>query len=150
MARVRVCDRCNKYYPSYETSENAVGLATFNIDNEQTGQATYYDLCPECLEELRSWLFGKDYTDMSNPNRAAESHCGVHSLSDAIRNAIDVDGIRDALSKQEPMVPEGDFDSVPHYRCPTCNDAVVMYSDDPRMPYCQWCGQALDWNGVVD
>ena len=41
--------------------------------------------------------------------------------------------------------PIGDLHSVPHYRCPNCNGAVVMYCDDPRYPCCQWCGQRLDW-----
>lgn len=42
--------------------------------------------------------------------------------------------------------PVGDLHSVPHYRCPTCNGAVVMYCDDHHYPCCQWCGQKLDWN----
>lgn len=42
--------------------------------------------------------------------------------------------------------PIGDLNSVPHYRCPTCNSAVAMYCDDPKYPCCQWCGQKLDWN----
>ena len=150
MARVRLCDRCGKYYPSYETSENAVGLAAFNIDNEQVGNATYYDLCPECLEEFRGWLFGPSYTDIPKINQAVEGDCEPHSLSDAIRNAIDVDGIRKALDKQDAKVPEGDFDCVPHYRCPTCFEAVVTYREDPRLPHCQWCGQALDWSEEND
>ena len=41
--------------------------------------------------------------------------------------------------------PIGDLNSVPHYRCPTCNGAVVMYCDDHHYPCCQWCGQKLDW-----
>ena len=42
--------------------------------------------------------------------------------------------------------PIGDLNSVPHYRCPTCNGAVVMYCDDNKYPCCQWCGQKLDWD----
>ena len=148
MGRVRICDRCNKYYQPYDNSENAIGLAAFNIENEQLGSAQYYDLCPECLEEFRSWLYGSDYTDIPNPNHSTESRCGAHSISEAIMSEIDVAGIRTALEKQEPKVPQGDFDSVPHYRCPTCNDAVVTYREDPRQPFCQWCGQALDWDNV--
>lgn len=47
--------------------------------------------------------------------------------------------------KDIPKKPIGEFDSVPHYRCPTCNRAVVMYCDNHKYPCCQWCGQALDW-----
>ena len=43
--------------------------------------------------------------------------------------------------------PIGDLHSVPHYRCPSCFGAVVMYDKDPHYPCCQWCGQKLDWNG---
>ena len=50
-----------------------------------------------------------------------------------------------ALEKQIPMKPIGDLHSVPHYRCPACNSAVVLYEDSPKHPCCQWCGQKLDW-----
>lgn len=143
MGRVRVCDRCQKYYPSYEDGENAVGLAAFNIDNEQIGTAVYSDLCPQCMEEFRGWLFGVDYTELPKEIQKTK-------LADAIRAEIDIDGIRDALGKQEALVPEGDFDSVPHYRCPACFEAVVTYREDPRLPHCQWCGQALDWDSVYE
>ena len=48
-------------------------------------------------------------------------------------------------SKDIPKKPIGDLNSVPHYRCPSCNGGVVMYCDDNKYPYCQWCGQKLDW-----
>lgn len=44
-----------------------------------------------------------------------------------------------------PKKPIGDLNSVPHYRCPTCKKTVVLYEDSPKHPYCQWCGQRLDW-----
>lgn len=50
-----------------------------------------------------------------------------------------------ALEKQIPKKPTGDLHSVPHYRCPVCKNAVVMYEDSTRFPHCHHCGQALDW-----
>lgn len=52
-----------------------------------------------------------------------------------------------ALEKQIPKKPTH-LDSVPHYRCPCCNDAVKLYEESPTYPirYCNWCGQALDWS----
>lgn len=47
--------------------------------------------------------------------------------------------------KDIPQKPVGDLDSVPHYRCPACNSAVVLYEDSPKYPCCQWCGQKLNW-----
>lgn len=52
----------------------------------------------------------------------------------------------ESLIKQEPKKPSGDWHSVPHYRCPTCHSAVKIFSDDKTYPYCQFCGQALDWS----
>lgn len=50
-----------------------------------------------------------------------------------------------ALKKQIPQKPIGDLHSCPHYRCPSCHRSVVLYEDSPKFPYCQWCGQKLDW-----
>ena len=51
--------------------------------------------------------------------------------------------LKEAVEKQIPKKALGDFDSVPHYRCPTCNRAVVLYEYDTQFPYCHWCGQSL-------
>lgn len=53
--------------------------------------------------------------------------------------------IINALEKQMPKKPKGDYHSVPHWRCPTCNSAVVLYEDSFKKAFCEWCGQALDW-----
>lgn len=53
--------------------------------------------------------------------------------------------ITDALKKQVPMKPKGDYHSVPHYRCPNCNRAVKVYDDDRVFDYCTWCGQKILW-----
>lgn len=52
-----------------------------------------------------------------------------------------------ALEHRIPKKPSGDYHSVPHYRCPECKCAVVMYENDSRHPFCKWCGQAIDWEG---
>lgn len=51
-----------------------------------------------------------------------------------------------ALDKTIPEKPIGDLNSVPHYRCPNCKNAVVVYADDFKYPCCKWCGQELDWS----
>ena len=53
----------------------------------------------------------------------------------------------EALEKQIPKKPTH-LESVPHYRCPRCNDAVKLYEESPThtIKYCTWCGQALDWS----
>ena len=50
------------------------------------------------------------------------------------------------IKKQIPMKPVGDLHSVPHYRCPNCNNAVALYEDDTKAHSCKWCGQILDWS----
>ena len=54
-----------------------------------------------------------------------------------------------ALEKQIPKKPIGDLHSVPHYRCPSCNNAVKMYEDDEVQPQCHYCNQKLDWSDIV-
>ena len=50
----------------------------------------------------------------------------------------------EALVKQIPQKPLW-IDSVPHSKCPICNNVVATYIDSPKLPYCAWCGQKLDW-----
>ena len=51
-----------------------------------------------------------------------------------------------ALEKQIPKKPKGDYHSVPHYRCPSCNSAVKVFEDAHEYHWCLYCGQALDWS----
>lgn len=60
--------------------------------------------------------------------------------------AINKSFVVDALMKATPRKPIGEFDSVPHWRCPACHRAVVLYETDTKFPCCQWCGQKLKWN----
>lgn len=56
-------------------------------------------------------------------------------------------GGADLISEKDiPKKPIGDLNSVPHYRCPSCRSAVVLYERDNKYPCCQWCGQKLDWS----
>lgn len=69
----------------------------------------------------------------------------------AIENGIETKivlnekNVADALRKQIPQKPKGDYHSCPHYRCPNCNSSVKMYEDDNTYPYCAFCGQKIDW-----
>ena len=55
--------------------------------------------------------------------------------------------VKEAVDKQKKKKTIH-LDSVPHYRCPSCNNAVKIYEESPTYPirYCTWCGQALDWD----
>lgn len=53
-----------------------------------------------------------------------------------------------ALEKRIPKKPSY-VDSVPHSRCPIYHNAVAVYIDSPKLPYCYWRGQALDWGSGV-
>ena len=54
----------------------------------------------------------------------------------------------EALEKQIPQKPKGDYHSCPHYRCPNCNSSVKMYETDNTYPHCAFCGQKLDLGGA--
>lgn len=56
--------------------------------------------------------------------------------------------IMQALEKQIPKKPKGDYHSVPHYRCPSCNSAVKVFEDAHEYHWCLYCGQALDWSDI--
>lgn len=81
----------------------------------------------EAIENLQS-LISNDCTDTQR------------DFFEEIEMAID------ALKKQIPNIPKGDYDSVPHHRCPNCNAAIRVYCDDPYDPACKFCGQAIDWS----
>ena len=73
-------------------------------------------------------------------------HGGDEEFDDKRKRALHMGNC--AIQYRIPMKPVGDLHSVPHYRCPSCNGAIVMYEDSPEYPYCQWCGQALLWEST--
>jgi ribosomal protein S27E len=56
--------------------------------------------------------------------------------------------LKEAVEKQIPKKPTGDYHSCPHYRCPNCHSSVKMYEADNTYPHCAFCGQKLDWSGA--
>ena len=50
----------------------------------------------------------------------------------------------DTLERE--MKPVGDLHSVPHFRCPNCRGAVLVFRMDKRRKRCRWCGQKLKWS----
>lgn len=71
-----------------------------------------------------------------------------HAVKDLPRSTFTVEAFEmatEALEKQIPKKPKGDYHSVPHYRCPVCNKSVKTYEDSYKIPFCCWCGQRLDW-----
>lgn len=78
--------------------------------------------------------------------RRIKDHFRVHDdgrptpyLDEAVMLAIE------ALERATPKKPIGDLHSVPHYRCPNCKKAVVVFENEAKFPYCHWCGQRIDW-----
>lgn len=57
---------------------------------------------------------------------------------EALGKAVDV------IEKQIPKKTLENFNFCRH-RCSTCLGAVRMDSYYKYIPYCPWCGQALDW-----
>lgn len=70
---------------------------------------------------------------------------GYSACEEAYKKGYDK-GYKDGNVKEIPKKPIGDLHSVPHYRCPTCNNAIVVYKYDYKYPHCKWCGQAIDWS----
>ena len=56
--------------------------------------------------------------------------------------------VTEALEKQIPKKPIN-YDSVPHSRCPVCNNSVKVFEDAHEYHYCLYCGQAIDWSEEI-
>ena len=56
--------------------------------------------------------------------------------------------VTEALEKQIPKKPIN-YDSVPHSRCPVCNNSIKVFEDAHEYHYCLYCGQALDWSEEI-
>lgn len=59
MAKIRKCDRCGvSYHPFIEDNKhfNTVGLTNFDLEDNQMQSEQYFDLCPQCSEQLVDWL----------------------------------------------------------------------------------------------
>ena len=61
----RKCDRCGKHYDYYskeylisekEYQINAISLLEFNVRGDSCDGQLFYDLCPDCLEEVISFI----------------------------------------------------------------------------------------------
>lgn len=56
-----------------------------------------------------------------------------------------MDMVTEALEKQIPKKPIN-YDSIPHSRCPVCNNSIKVFKDAHEYHYCLYCGQAIDWS----
>jgi hypothetical protein len=87
-------------------------------------------------------------------NKSVDSAVIMEIQKIAIENGIETKfilnekNIIDAFKKQILQKPKGDYQSCPHYRCPTCHSSVKMYETDNTYPHCAFCGQKLDWGGA--
>lgn len=59
---------------------------------------------------------------------------------------IDKGKVLNAFKKYTPATPVHDKHDMHCFHCPSCGIAVKKYRNSPKMPYCGWCGQALDWS----
>ena len=75
-------------------------------------------------------------------------------VSDSIKEIYrkDIEALKKALELFEKQIPKKptEYDSVPHARCPQCTRGVRVYCDSAKVPFCQWCGQALDWSEKIE
>jgi len=54
----------------------------------------------------------------------------------------------EALEKQIPKKPK-QLESVDYFECPCCKRIITMHErahGNLKIPFCKWCGQALDWS----
>jgi hypothetical protein len=115
-------------YKKVDENYYHVGYSSYDFRNVLEWEKEYFELVKENYKETIKKL---RYPELPDGLVMVDSE----TRQEAIK----------ALEKQIPMKPIGDLHSAPHYRCPACNSAVVLYEDSPKLPCCQWCGQKLDW-----
>ena len=54
MSDAKKCDRCGRFYDIYGNVDNAVSFRF--VSRWDTTLQPIYDLCPDCMEELKNWL----------------------------------------------------------------------------------------------
>ena len=61
---------------------------------------------------------------------------------------VDAEPLRLAIKALERQIPKKpiSYDSVPHNRCPVCNNSIKVFEDAHEHHYCLYCGQCLDWS----
>ena len=98
-------------------------------------------------------------TELLNAQPSPRSIAGLKLKQDVINETITLNRIAFHLEKileresPQPIVTESDgyADGYPvwEFYCPNC-DYSLGEVDDPRMPYCPACGQALDWSAFSE
>lgn len=63
MSRACKCDRCNKFY---ERLDDNTGIAAISVRYVDLYKSSYYDLCPDCVEEFHEWFrkYGKEFNSL--------------------------------------------------------------------------------------
>lgn len=98
-------------------------------------------------------------TELLNAQPSPRSIAGLKLKQDVINETITLNRIafhlEEILEKEgpQPIVAwyDGYADGYPvmEYHCPNCDYSLGEF-DDPRMPYCPDCGQALDWSALSE
>ena len=113
------------------------------------------------LKEARDEIEKVSYalTELLNAQPSPRSITGLKLKQDVINETITLNRIAfhlaEILEKEgpQPIVTEydgyADGNPVVEYYCPNC-DYSLGEADDPRMPYCPACGQALDWSALSE
>lgn len=57
--RIRKCDRCGVAYENYMDEHNTLGITTFNLEGKAVRTGMWFDLCPDCMSELKNWIYTK-------------------------------------------------------------------------------------------
>lgn len=140
-------EKCNCYHEDYGKSEcwgtKERDVCSCGGDEAKCNFYTEKRASAQARKVIEEFRKNKEYTYEETKEQFlnilnSNGYIGLCESSD-MKNVIS------ALDKQIPKKPVGDLHSMPHYRCPNCKNAVVVYQDDYKYPNCKWCGQALLW-----
>ena len=118
----------------------------FNMDNfkiDKVGSDRLFVTVDFCDYDVNVLLVGRRDGDVIKVINqfTGDKATGVYALLTNYANMVN--------AKDTPKKPIGDLNSVPHYRCPNCNNAVAVYEFDYKYPHCKWYGQAIDWSDKI-
>lgn len=66
----KICDKCGKFF-TYSASRRIIGfkfalrLSLFSDNNEYI-ESDKYDLCPDCVDELKKWIKNEEDKESNN------------------------------------------------------------------------------------
>lgn len=128
------------------TLQNGIVCATDDITREDL------EMMVKCLEELQQYrAIGtvegyKRAVEVSKENYylCAEYKARLKKY-EAIGTIDEFKALKEKVEPKKPL-PKGTHKGIDNFYCPNCNHPLTNRHEQCELPYCDICGQKLDWS----